>query len=405
MNLSKNESASRGMCLDPLATGLSRLQSRALAPPAFLFFLVMTFVLGLLPAFKCSAETRRSGKLKGMLVTAAQTSPQHLRKFVQERANAVVLILTENDDSSRDRRAAIQRIRASGLDLYYWIEIGRNPVMAAAHPEWMASLQGHTEWRRFFPDLPLPAADEVVKNYPWVPLVYQETFEAHLQRVAALLEGQPVAQGIFLNDLQAAPSACGCGNSLCRWTPDYGPIRTATRLPADAAARFAAAVGKLMPQAKIIPVWTTECEESDGEKNEACAGVGCFAGACWKEFTAQLMPVAEQFEALAALLPYRTFGKDLPRYGPTAGWVKQALGSFSEMPPKRQGQAVAVNRLIAVLQGWDVTFEEQNAQIRQSEEAGTAGYILALARIVQSWEPRIVKVPLAKASEKTLYNN
>ena len=37
----------------------------------------------------------------------------------------------------------------------------------------------------------------------------------------------------FLNDLQAAPSACGCGNTFCRWTPDYGPIRTATELPPE----------------------------------------------------------------------------------------------------------------------------------------------------------------------------
>ena len=334
------------------------------------------------------SEIRNS--LKGALINAAEVNSAHLKQWKKEGLNAVVLLLSEKE-LARQIYSAAQHIRRSGLNFYYWIEIARHPVMADEHPEWMASLQGHQEWRRHFPTFPETAEGEVVKNYPWVPILYQEAFNAHLKRVSALINDLPAPQGVFLNDLQAAPSACGCGNRLCRWTPDYGPIKTATRLPADAAARFAGAVGKLIPQSRIIPVWTTECEEPDGAKDGACAGVGCFSGLCWKEYTTQLMPVANEFQTLGVLLPYRDFERDLLRYGSAAGWVKHALDSFVEMPPKRHGQAVSVGRLIAVLQGWDVTQEQRIHQIQQCEKAGAAGYVLALTKIEQGWEPRIVK--------------
>jgi len=190
----------------------------------------------------------------------------------------------------------------------------------------------------------------VVKNYPWVPVRYQEAFQAHLHRVRLLLKDKPPAKGIFLNDLQGAPSACGCGNPLCRWTSDYGPIVTATRLPADAAARFVAEVGRVAPQPEIIPVWTTECEEHDQEG--LCAGVGCFRGLCWKEYAGQLLPLARGAQRLAVLLPYRALQRDLARYGSTAGWITYAIDSFALLPPQREATAVAPHRLITVLQGW-----------------------------------------------------
>jgi hypothetical protein len=103
------------------------------------------------------------------------------------------------------------------------------------------------------------------------------------------------------------------------------------------------------------------------------------------------MPVAEQCQTLAVLLPYRALERGLPRYGSGAGWIKYALDSFRQMPPRRDGQAIPADRLIAVLQGWGVSMDEQRAQIRQSEKAGAAGYLLALTKIDQSWRPKIVK--------------
>lgn len=334
--------------------------------------------------------------LRGVLAAPSQITPESLSRFRREGAQAVVVNL--EDGERRDAEAATERVRKAGLAPYYWIEVGRNPAMAEAHPQWMASLQGHPEWRRLFPKTPQPAAGEVVKNYPWVPILYGETFEAHLRRVKTLLEGLPAPAGIFLNDLQAAPSACGCGNQFCRWTADYGPIRTATPLSPDAAARFTAAVARLSPSAEIIPVWTTECEEHETPKGQPCDGVPCFTGACWNTWTEQLMPLAKERNTLAVLAPYRDFQRDQPRYGTEAAWVKAAVASFAEMPPKRKGAAIAANRVVTILQGWDVTPEQRQAQIDRTREAGARGYVVAEMKIEQGWEPRIVKAKLITRS-------
>jgi hypothetical protein len=323
-----------------------------------------------------------------MLIDARQAGSQRVQELKTGGYNAAVLMLTDGPD--RDTVSAAQGILSAGLDLYYWVEIARNPALADAHPEWMASLQGHPEWRRLFPSSPPTRTNEVVKNYPWVPVRYQETFPVHLERVKHLLADKPSPKGIFLNDLQGAPSACGCGNHLCRWTTDYGAIRTATLMSNDAPARFVAAVKQLAPAVSVIPVWTPECEEQD--KAGLCAGVGCFEGTCWREFTAQLMPLAQEAQTIGVLLPYREFQRDLPRYGRPAGWIEHALTSFSEMPPKRNGTPIPGKRLVAILQGWDVTREQIDAQIARTREAGAAGYVVALAEIQQSWEPRIISI-------------
>ena len=108
-----------------------------------------------------------------------------------EPYNAVVLGLraTKNKKDDRAKEDAAARLAsAAGLQLFYWIEVARCPELADAHPEWMASLQGHPEWRRFYSKLPKPSDDEVVKNYPWVPVIYKESFEAHHARVRGLRE-------------------------------------------------------------------------------------------------------------------------------------------------------------------------------------------------------------------------
>lgn len=332
--------------------------------------------------------------LRAVMYSEAQIQPKELQAVKASGAHAIVLQLDARSDTQRQReRSAAQRILRSGFDLFYWIEIARCPEVADAHPEWMASLQGHSEWRRFFKSVPQPQKNrEVVKNYPWVPVLYKEAFEAHRLRVQRLLQGKPIAKGILLNDLQGAPSACGCGNPLCRWTADYGPIKTATPGPKNAAARFVAAVGKLAPKSEIIPVWVTECEEHDGAKDGLCAGVGCYKGICWKAYCRQLAPLAERSQRLGVLLPFRAFQRDLPRYGGTAGWIPHALRTFQTMPPRNGRKSVASRRLICVLQGWNVTAAEVEAQKKQALKAGAAGYIVAKSKIEQSWQPRIHKI-------------
>jgi hypothetical protein len=334
-------------------------------------------------------------RLRGALLSAEQVSAERIETARKAGANAIALAIS-GQDREREKRAA-ELIERSDVRLYYWIEVGRCVPLADEHPEWLSSLQGHPEWRRFHKDFPQPKSDEIVKAYPWVPILYREAFEAHQARLAKLLEGLPETGGIFLNDLQGGPSACGCGHPLCRWTSDYGPLRTATLLGDDAAAKFVAAAKKVAPRSQIIPVWTTECEEHDGAKDGLCAGVGCFKGICWKAYSRQLAPLAAESDEIGVLLLYKQFQRDLPEYREPAGWVWRALRSFETMPPKNGGKAVATGRLIAVLQGYDATDKEIAAQIAQAQSAGAAGYVVSYVKIEQDWSPRIVKLPASKA--------
>ncbi len=311
------------------------------------------------------------------------------------RNDSFQVVLALNDAPSADRdtqSAAARQLMEAGFDAEYWIEIAYCPSFAVAHPEWMCSLQGHDEWRRLFPDLKKPAADEVTKNYPWVPILYQESFAAHLDRVAALLADLPTPKRIWLNDLQGGPSACGCGHRLCRWTADYGPIRTATPLGDDAAAKFVNAIQEKYPAAEIMPVWTTECEAEDEHKS--CGGVGCFEGICWQAYTRQLMHLKKVAPRIGVQCFYKALERDLPRYGETAGWIQFTLQSFQTMPPQRDGRAISAGRLIAVIQGWDVNDAERDAQIKMAEHTGAAGYLLATFAIPHDWQPQSHKIDL-----------
>ena len=340
------------------------------------------------------AKTRTPGPpLRGALLSAKLATADHLEVLKKDGYNSAILQITSTAAADiKQDAAAAKRIEAASLELCYWLEIARSPELADAHPLWMASLQGHGEWRRFHKDLPFPKEGEVVKNYPWVPVLYQESFDAHLARVTKLLSELPPPKRIFLNDLQAAPSACGCGNPVCRWTADYGPIVTATKLGDDAAARFVTEVRKLVPsETPVIPIWTTECEEHDKEKDALCAGIGCFKGICWKAYTKQLMPLAENSSEIGVLLLYKDFGQDSSVYSQPAGWIKHALAGFATMPPKNDGKAIGPERLIAVLQGYDVSERELAEQIARTKEVGAAGTIVAFAKIDQSWSPKLIK--------------
>lgn len=341
---------------------------------------------------QASEQTNERGVgFRGAMLSHEQATATKLHSLKAAGIRAVALQLRSGAETRAAELKACERIQQSELDLYYWIEVARCRELADANPAWMASLQGHSEWRRLFKDPPSPRSNEVVKTYPWVPILNKEPFQGQLSRVRKLLEDRPQPKGVFLNDLQGAPSACGCGNHLCRWTTDYGKIRTATPLSNDAPAKFVAAVQEFVPHAQVIPVWTTECEEHDGAKDGLCAGVGCFKGICWEAYTEQLMPVAKRSETLGVLLPYRAFQRDLETYGEPAGWITRAVKSFETMPVRHQGTAIQPARLIVVLQGWNVTSEQVAQQIDVAERAGVAGYLLSHTEIEQSWEPRLLK--------------
>lgn len=332
------------------------------------------------------ARVEAAAPWRAIQLSPSAATDAELAKLKTDSALAIALCV--RDGELEELKSAAARVTRAGLELHYWFEIGRNPALAEAHPAWMASIQGHQEWRRFFPDVAPESEHQVVKAFPWVPVAYEESFNAHSNRVQRLLASLPPPAAIWLNDLQGPPAVCGCGHPLCRWTTDYGPKVTATALGDDAAARFVRAVQNMSPKARVIPVWATECEAHD--KDDLCAGVACYTGRCWKDWTKQLMPLAEAAPTIGVLATYKILQRDLPRYGSTAGWVGEAVRSFQSMPPQRSGTAVPATRLVAVMQGWDVSAGELAAQIDQARQAGAAGVIIAREPLEPSWTPRLV---------------
>ena len=46
--------------------------------------------------------------------------------------------------------------------------------------------------------------------------------------------------------------------------------------------------------------------------------------------------------------------------------------------------------MIAIVQGWGVTTDEIDAQLRAATKAGASGYVTVYDEIDQSWSPKIV---------------
>jgi hypothetical protein len=104
--------------------------------------------------------------IRGLLIGVGKAAPEALTAWKAEGGNAVVVPLDESVPRDRWAELADAAGRA-GLDLYPWVEVARNPAMAAAHPGWMAGPGGHhDDWRRRFPDAPRPKPGEVVKAWP-----------------------------------------------------------------------------------------------------------------------------------------------------------------------------------------------------------------------------------------------
>ena len=348
----------------------------------------------------CALPDRASSDLafRGDLLRPAAVDAASLA--IARAAGTDTIVLALHDAMPDAAAAAAARaVRSAGLRLGYWLEVGRSEQLAAQHPQWLASLQGHTEWRRQFPDAAQPAAGEVVKTWPWAPVAYAEAFAAHRDRLARQLAALPAADFVFLNDLQGPPAACGCGNVLCRWATDYTtggrqPLRAASPLGVDAAACFVAAVQKMAPHSEVIPVWVTECEEADTVEGGACCGVGCYHGACWREFDRQWHALRAGAPRTALLLPYVAFGRDLPRYGTTAGWVRFAIDHLRQRMRTRHQLEIAPESLLVVLQGWGdaAPVEVQRAQ---AEAALVTRTLVSHDPIDQSWSPRLVLVDAA----------
>ena len=335
-----------------------------------------------------------------VLVEPANLTARQVAAWKKEGFVGVAVLLDERFDRPTYAHVA-QLVSDASLVLYFWIEVGRNPALAEAHPRWMASLGMHDDWQKKFPNFVLPKEGEVAKAFPWVPIWYQEAYDAHLKRIEQLLKRVPPGyRGLLLNDLQGGPSSCGCGNLQCRWATDYHVPATGARIDGpEAPARFVAAVRERAVGKLVVPVWTTECEDEDlpgskrpdGKSTGLCGTVGCAVGTCPKDFTKQWSALLSGHEGPIGLLGlHREFDRERPEYGDGPGWLNHAVAYLDQVPPQNGGKAMGHDRLWLVVQGYDTKHEP--AARRLAATLGASTVIVARTKLDQSFEPRLVQV-------------
>ena len=356
----------------------------------------MSMAVGLASNMAAAGNSKAKPR-EAVLVAADAVTPEQVCHWKKEAFAAVVVVLDDADDAAALQKAA-KGIRDQNLDLYFWIEVGRNPALAREHPRWMASLGSHDDWRRRFPAVRPLEKGEVAKAWPWVPIRYREAYEAHQVRMGRLLARAPQSyRGVLLNDLQGGPASCGCGNLQCRWATDYGVPSTATKLAeTEAAARFVAQVRDAHRDKEIIPVWTTECEKEDLPLSKLpqgswstgyCGTVPCL-DYCRKRFAEQWTALqSDRRASTGLLLLHREFQRDRKEYGGPATWLTAA----TEMMLKQGKDPLLPHRFWFVVQGYDVPVGEETEVRRVAARSGPGVVLIARTRIDQSYEPRIIR--------------
>lgn len=352
--------------------------------------LTICALLGLFAPESKSSADEATPLMRGVFVKPGRVTPEFLAAWKTKGVTAVIVPL--DDVTKRRWEVTAGAVEHAGMSLWPWVEVARNLAMADEHPEWMAATGGHhDDWRKRFPKAPAAKAGEVVKAWPWVPIGYLPTFDAHRERLRALLSDLPGKwSGVFLNDLQAGPSSCGCGNDQCRWALDYGSPSTAPKTPGDdAAARMVAEILARHPGKAVVPVWVTECEAIDlpsaKDSTGLCGRVSCAKGDCWPRYARNWNPLVKATAGPIGLALWpETFRRDSTR------WMETAPVLFQE--PPRDATPLARERTIEVVQAWEKSDATVDGLLGRVKEM-SGGWVLVLDPIDQSWEPRAVSVP------------
>jgi hypothetical protein len=302
----------------------------------------------------------------------------------QAGANGVITPLNLQTDPSyiKDFKASA---RARGLEPGFWIEIGRDPEAASKHTEWLHVPQ-HTDWLADFPDW--SGARAAV--FPWLPLNNREVFDYQVTKVASIGSMLEAGDRIYLSNVQNPPAGCGCGNLQCRsW--DNSPGEKIAPSPYEHkelffTSLFIDAVKAKLPRLKIIPVICPECEQGVEMGNVAspdaatgyCHSINC-SDPCGSFYYPGLVRALGHLDRVGLLCTYKALRRDLPLYGEAAGWLAANIN--------RYGQHGEVRKLVAVIQGWDVSTDEIKAQLDMVSKANVGGYILSLLPLDNSYWP------------------
>ncbi|MBX9791880.1 MAG: DUF3179 domain-containing protein [Pirellulales bacterium] len=335
---------------------------------------------------------------QAVLVNPTDVTAEHLAAWRRAGFSAIVTVLDERFAPAAYQQASAV-IEQAGWPQYHWVEVGRCPALADAHPRWMAGLGMHDDWVERFPDARAPRPGEVAKAYPWVPIGYRAAFEAHVARVQQLLERVPTDfRGLLLNDLQAGPSSCGCGNVRCRWALDYHvPATAGEPVGDDAAGRFLQRVGQLAPAKELIPIWTTECDAIDlpgaPHGTGLCGQVKCAHTTCPKAFARQWQALVEGHDGAIGLLAlHRELQQPGGRGQPRAAWVASPLEYVEQIGKIAKLEPIARQRLWIVVEDLDLPVAEAKTVRDIVSQQRPAMVVIARVRVDQSFVPRIIPI-------------
>lgn len=223
---------------------------------------------------------------------------------------------------------------AAGLEVHGFLQLARDPLAAANHPEWMHCPQHH-EWLRKFPDF---TGSHPAVVWPYIGLNTVAAFDYALNRAVELIGRAPDLRRIWLADLQGAPMGCGCGNPCCRsWDNAPGPKLASTPynrpellFPYEIYESICAA----LPGRDIVPVLCPECERSidldgvpdpDGpEGTDLCQGIPC-GDVCTLQYFPRLMTrFRANVHEIGLLLMVDSLEKRSPIFGEPRGWATRA---------------------------------------------------------------------------------
>lgn len=338
-------------------------------------------------------DGRRVLAWRGRKILVWEATRAKLRQILL-RGEAVVFDLANEPEVLR---VVCERARKLGLSVWGWIEVGRDAAAAEAHPEWM-HLPQHHEWLEDFPEWEASGGGYQALVAPWICVNNRAAFDYALTRVRSLVESAPRLDGLFLNDIQGAPVGCGCGNVLCRsWdnspgekiapTPYQNPDVYFSQVFWQACVK---SLSNSLPKSAILPIICGECEigvtmggvESPDEQRGTCRGIACSrpcALVYWPGLVRSLATANGGPNQVGLLTPYRLFDRDTPLYGATGAWVGASVAHYREYDPEA--------KIVAVVQGWEVTPGEHAEQIEQAARGGATAILTLEEPLEQSWWP------------------
>jgi hypothetical protein len=224
---------------------------------------------------------------------------------------------------------AVQATRIAGLRSFGWWQAARDPVAAAAHPEWLHAPQHH-EWLRKFESPPTHPA--LVGG--WIGLNTKAAFDHALATLLTALEANPWCERLYLSEIQGPPMGCGCGNPSCRSWDNAPGVKIAPTAYENPEVLFPLEFFRSVrakTSTQLIPILCAECErgvcvggidDPDGpEGTDLCQGIPCVRP-CALDFWPRLLEAFRAETGSVGLLLLKT-GLEKP-----GDWALRAHGHY-----------------------------------------------------------------------------